>query len=99
MGFTEFGLTDKESSSSREALNKHSMGRKKYMSMIDKGVKADSQKNLPFDFSKPQKEASKVVTCWCPSCGAGSKVTKATYMIICRECKEAYFVTEDNSKR
>ena len=99
MGFTEFGLTDKEKSPHREALNKHTMGRKKYQAMVDKGVKADNQKNLPFTFSKPGTGTSKPVTCWCPSCETYSKVTKTTVMVVCRGCKEAYFVSEENSER
>lgn len=99
MVFTEFGLTDKEKSPNREALNKHDMGNKKYQAMVNKGVKADSQKNLPFTFSKPTKDGIRSVTCWCPSCNTHSKVTKTTVMVACRKCKEAYFVNEENSER
>jgi len=99
MSFTEFGLTDKEKSPHREALNKHDMGRKKYQAMVDKGVRADDKKNLPFTFSKPTNGSVKSVTCWCPSCETGSRVTKTTVMVVCRNCKEAYFVSEENSER
>ena len=99
MSFNEFGLSDKESAPHREALNKHDMGRKKYLSKIDRGSRETDQKNLPFIFSKPKKESAKVVTCWCTECGTYSKVTKSTYMVICRNCKEAYFISDDNSER
>lgn len=97
--FREFGLTDKENAPHREALNRHDMGNKKYLSKINKGSKEADQKNLPFTFSKPKNSAARVVGCWCPHCEAYTKVTKSTCMVVCRRCKELYDVTEENSER
>ena len=54
--YDEFGLTDRESSKTREAPNRSERGRKKYLEMVDKSSKDADKKNLPFTFSKPKKE-------------------------------------------
>ena len=98
MSFTEFGLTDKESSTHREALNKQSMGNKKYKNMIDSGSREADKKNLPFTFSKPKKDSPRTVTCWCTECGSFTRVSKTTVMVICAGCGSLYSVTEDNKR-
>ena len=95
---TEFGLNSKESSPSREALNKHDMGEKRYQAKIDKGSKEASRKNLPFSFSKAHKESPRSVVCWCPDCERVSRVTKTTVMVECVQCKSLYSLTEDNTE-
>ncbi len=95
----EFGLSDKEKSPTREALNKHDMGRKKYYSKIDKGEREAREKNLPFTFSKPKKASKVDVDCFCTHCKAYTRVTKNTIMVVCVSCKKLYSVTAENSSR
>lgn len=55
---------------------------------------ADSYKNLPFSFRKPNKNMGRTMALVCDNCGAYVSGTSATVGVICRSCKKFSSVTE-----
>jgi len=99
MSFTEFGLSSAENSSHREAPNKHNIGNKRYSEKVSRGSKEAEKKNLPFTFSKPQRDLPRCIVCCCTECGSYTRVTKNTVMVICSVCKNLFSVTEENKQK
>ncbi len=72
----------------REAANKMEKGTRKYNERIHKESRyADTHKNLPFEFTKPQKNKPSNVLVVCEECGKDLHVTQDTVVVICGHCK------------
>jgi hypothetical protein len=82
--------------STRESPLSMEIGKKKYKERISKESKyADQHKNLPFTFSKPQKDKPRNTAIECPKCSRISFVASCTISIICSNCKTLYSVNKD----
>jgi len=73
--------------SEREPANRKEMGDRKYRERIHRDSKyADSNKNLPYSFSKPKKDKPCRVPFTCVHCGRESAHTEETIAVICGGC-------------
>jgi hypothetical protein len=61
-------------------------GLQKHNEKIHKGSKIANDKNLPYNFSKPKRQASSYFEC--EECGREFAAGKNTVMVICPDCKK-----------
>lgn len=70
----------------RETPRRQEMGPKKYREWIHKRAAHESQKNLPFEISKPKKEKPLNTYYTCKKCDTGFFVGEETIVVICSKC-------------